>query len=203
MVDEGKRSQGLQFTLQSVDPAKKEIVDPFVHMTDEEVEERNKIMKPAEAQLIEEIQARPVEIIKAEEPKKEAEDKYYLILFVFDDNEGGANWWQKVLGRKAAYERIKDNIDGCDIYASFVLVEGIPIEKSVTVYEFMKYCQDNDFFEKDNSFDIEDYNVGYEDNPNEKEGLFPSLMEQTENSNNERPSTINPFTHIGMDEEDV
>lgn len=206
MVDEGKRSLQAAIVQQPV-ATKEEPINPFVHMTEEEVEERNKVMIPAQYQLIEEVKSRPAIVTNTgteTEKKKDAEEKYYIILFVFADNEGDANWWQKVLGRKAAYERIKDNIDGCDIYSSFVLVEGIAIEKAVTVYEFMKYCQDNDFFEKDSSFDIEDYNVGYEESSDKTEdGPLPTLIEQTEDSTNERPKVVNPFTHIGMEEKDV
>ena len=65
-------------------------------------------------------------------------------------------------GRTNARNFIKDRIEYMDIHDSIVVAGTVTLiqalEANMTVYEFMK--QINKFF--DDSFDIEDYNIGDE-----------------------------------------
>ena len=195
MVDEGKNNQK---------NVPRTSIQPFVQISDEELEERNKIMKPLEEQLIESAKqeiADSLAIVKPEEEKKkDAEEKVYIILFSFEDNEGDSNWWQKVTGRTAAYECIKTNIDGCNIHDSFILVEGLPLERCVSVYEFMRHVKEKGYFE--DSFDIEDYNNGYEES--EEANSDQSLVSGIPDNVNQAPiRQVSPFTHLNANEQDV
>ena len=61
-----------------------------------------------------------------------------------------------MVGRTAAYEYIKENIDDIDFDLSFILVESCSLSERKSIYAFMKYV--GDFFE--DNFDIEDYIKG-------------------------------------------
>ena len=205
MVDEGKMSQSMSVTTTKAIQKQDEVVNPFISLTEEELAERNKIMMPLQDQLIqsarEETEA-TVAMVKATKtkPEKSAEEKVYLVLLVFWDNEDQSRWWTKVTGRTAAYNTIKENIDGCDIYESMVMVEGSLLEEAATVYDFMKYVQDKGYIE-DTTFDIEDYNVGYEEADPSTENT-PIVNQVTDTSND--IIKVSPFTHLdAISEEDV
>lgn len=74
--------------------------------------------------------------------------------------------WNIVEGREAAYEYIKDNIDGVIIEESFILAENQPLRKRKDIYTYMKYVEK---FFPDDRFDIDDYiiNNNNEDRINE------------------------------------
>ena len=85
---------------------------------------------------------------------KSPEEKQYLICIAGKD--GGEDEWEIVIGRTAAYERIKNSIAYIDLDHSFILVEGHPLEKRKSIYASMKHVEQ---FYEDN-FDIEDYIKG-------------------------------------------
>lgn len=79
--------------------------------------------------------------------------------------------WNIVEGREAAYEYIKDNIDGVIIEESFILAENQPLRKRKDIYTYMKYVEK---FFPDDRFDIDDYiiNNNNEDRINEIKEVY-------------------------------
>lgn len=91
------------------------------------------------------------------DPERGPEEKeYLLLLYLTDDNGDEELTFEFCIGRTTAYNYIKNIIECIDIHKSMILVEGIGLEKRVSIYEFMKYVSDY----VDDSFDIEDYNKG-------------------------------------------
>lgn len=88
------------------------------------------------------------------------EDKTYIILYYMTIDTGeDIKSFEVVTGRKNAYEYIKGIVEYLDIHDSKVMVDNVPYAKAISVYEFMKLMS-NHFME--DSFDIEDYNIGDE-----------------------------------------
>ena len=82
---------------------------------------------------------------------KNPEFKTYLLCVT--GKEGYEDYWEIIEGRSNVYEHIKNNAEFIDVENSFVLVEGLALEKRASIYQFMKHCEN--FF--NDSFDIEDY----------------------------------------------
>lgn len=87
---------------------------------------------------------------------KHPESKQYLICIAAKEGSGAQDSWTILVGRTAAYEYIKENIDDIDFDLSFILVESCSLSERKSIYAFMKYV--GDFFE--DNFDIEDYIKG-------------------------------------------
>lgn len=88
-----------------------------------------------------------------------ASKREYLILYYATIDKGEEEKsFEIVTGREAAYEFIKTMVECIDIHKSKVLVDTVSYNKAATVYEFMKYIGDKNFF--NDTFDIEDYNIG-------------------------------------------
>lgn len=87
---------------------------------------------------------------------KHPESKQYLICIATKGGSGVQDSWTILVGRTAAYEYIKENIDDIDFDLSFILVENCSLSERKSIYAFMKYV--GDFFE--DNFDIEDYIKG-------------------------------------------
>lgn len=86
--------------------------------------------------------------------EKSPEEKEYILLFFFSDD---CREFEDVIGRTEAYRKAKAYTEeGADVYASTVLVEGVPIEKRVNLYTFLKKMEA--IFVDDN-FNVEDYVV--------------------------------------------
>lgn len=108
--------------------------------------------------------------------KKGPEDKIYLVLYVDPNtNDEDCKYFEFYKGRTRTYESIKLEIEnGIDIHDSLVIVESITLAQALSedkpkskmsIYNFMKHMKESGYF--DDSFDIEDYNVGYYDEDEE------------------------------------
>lgn len=99
---------------------------------------------------------------------KNPEDKMYILLFYFNDE---CKEYEIVTGRNEARETAKGYIEeGANLKSSLVLVEGNPIERSVTLYEFMKHMER--YF--NDNFYVDDYVTADEDTE-----ANPMLAEET------------------------
>ena len=87
--------------------------------------------------------------------KKHPEERQYLICIRAKDPHSN-DYWDIMIGRTAAYEYIKENIDDIDMEHSFVLVESVTLSERKSIYAFMKYA--GEFYS--DGFDIEDYIKG-------------------------------------------
>ena len=183
----------------------KKVIKAFVAITDEEVEERKKTydeyIEMETKRFNEELQQ---QIIKEGAKEKGPEEKEYLILFV-DIEDPERNWFNLVTGRTEAYQEIRNNIEAIDIHKSSILVEGVVLEKRISVYAFMRHVQDKGFFEGE-SFDIEDYNVG--DDEEEYNNTQPVTNTETSNNEdadegNEGIKKVNPFMYLDADSKDI
>ena len=92
--------------------------------------------------------------------------KVYLILSVgySQDKETEGNEirdWEIVVGRQETYDRLKNLIqsEAIDPHVSFVLSGETAPEEAITVFRFMKYCQDGDKVVDNTSFDINEYAI--------------------------------------------
>lgn len=94
---------------------------------------------------------------------KNPEFKTYLLCITGKD--GYEDYWEIIEGRSNVYEHIKNNAQFINVEDSFVLVEGLALEKRASVYQFMKHCES--FF--NDSFDIEDYVYSYDTDNNKDE----------------------------------
>lgn len=101
---------------------------------------------------------------------KNPEDKMYILLFYYSDE---CKEYEIVTGRKEARHVARSYTEeGADLKRSIILVEGNPIEKSVTLYEFLKQMEK--FFKDD--FNVDDYVTTDEDtepNPMLGEEIMP------------------------------
>ena len=169
----------------------------FVRMTDEEVEQREKLYNQNISEMAKSYREEAKNEYMVKDIKKGPEEKEYLLLLV-DIEDNDATMFTIVMGRRAAYDYIKEDIKNMDIHKSTILVEGLPLERRVTVYEFMKHIQEKNFFE--DSFDIEDYNIGdieSEDDAFEDDDIS---LQESEKSVIER---VSPFAHLDSDSEDI
>lgn len=94
------------------------------------------------------------------EEKKGPEDRIYLLLYYFvDDNGDESKTFEFIKGRTEVRERIIADlaVGDVDIHRSRVLVEKAPLEDSLTLYAFMKLIE---VYFEDKPFDIEAYNIG-------------------------------------------
>lgn len=96
--------------------------------------------------------------VEATEKKRVTEKNYLMLFYATIDKGEEEKVFEIVTGREAAYEYIKSMIECIDIHKSKVLVDTVCFKDAASVYEFMKYIRDNNFF--GDSFDIEDYNIG-------------------------------------------
>ncbi len=114
----------------------------------------NEQLKP----LFHKVDREPV-MVKEEEIKQLSPDeKTYVVLYYLTVDDGEeVKTFDVITGRRATYEFIKNIIENIDIHRSIVMVDNLPYNKSISIYNFMTYIKR--FFEED-SFDIEDYNIG-------------------------------------------
>lgn len=118
-----------------------------------------------------------------------AEKKLYIFLLRSDIDEVNQTWLDAI-GRSNAYDLAKSlAIAGdVDLTASFILVEGNPLEKSVTVYEFLAGMQRrfNDGFNVDNyvttAIETANSDLGSTLNPSVEDGTHQ--IDVTYNPNN-------------------
>ena len=103
--------------------------------------------------------------------KKHPEERQYLICIRVNDPHSN-DYWDILIGRTAAYEYIKENIDEIDMEHSFVLVESVSLAERKSIYAFMKYA--GEFYS--DGFDIEDYIKGDWDEEDYKRNNDISLM---------------------------
>ena len=181
----------------------KKITKAYISMTDEEVEERAKVYDEAIDTMAQSYraEARREVMVKVQKEEKSPEEKEYILLLV-DIEDEEATMFVIRTGRREAYEYIKMDIESMDIHKSTVLVEGIPIENRISVYKFMKHIQDKGFFEGD-SFDIEDYNIGDdEDEDLEDNAINNSTVTESEESN-AGIERVSPFMHLDSDSEEI
>lgn len=94
-----------------------------------------------------------MEKIKQLAPPEERE--YVLLIQYYDEYE--SRTYESVVGRQAVFDHIKTMIDDINIRSSLVLVETVPIKDSLTVYEFMKKCIEENIVDNSDGFDIEEY----------------------------------------------
>lgn len=94
--------------------------------------------------------------IKAEEKKISPEDKVYIVLYYADIDDEEVKSFEVLKGRTATYNFIKNIIEYTDIHESKVVIDDVPYDESLSIYEFMIVMK-NYFHD---AFDIEDYNVG-------------------------------------------
>lgn len=88
--------------------------------------------------------------------RKHPEDRQYLICIRAKEGSGVEDSWEIVIGRTAAYDYIKENIDVINLEHSFILVEQVALGERASIYAFMKYA--GEFYS--DGFDIEDYVKG-------------------------------------------
>lgn len=97
--------------------------------------------------------------ISAEEYDKSKEKKTYVVLYIGTDEDGNdVKSFEVVEGRKETFEFIKTIVDFLDIHESKILTDNVTYKEAASVYDFMQYV--SSMIEGD-SFDIEDYNHGY------------------------------------------
>lgn len=104
--------------------------------------------------------------------QKHPEDRQYLICIKAKAGSGEDDSWEVLIGRTAAYEYIKENIEYIDMEYSFILVEHLPLNERASIYAFMKHV--GEFYS--DSFDIEDYVKGDWDERDYKRNNDISLM---------------------------
>ena len=92
--------------------------------------------------------------------KETPKTKTYIVLYIGTDEDGNdVKSFEVVEGRKETFEFIKGMVEYLDIHESKVLTDNVSYKDAASVYEFMKYV--SSIIEED-SFDIEDYNYGYD-----------------------------------------
>ena len=94
--------------------------------------------------------------IKENKKLSEPENREYLILLASFD---GTNTYQGILGRQATFDYLKGIIEEIDVDSSMILAETVAFKDSITIYEFMKKCIDEELVQNDDGFDIEDYHI--------------------------------------------
>lgn len=94
------------------------------------------------------------EMVRMVNKQKDSEEKIYLVCLAFTSITNENTMWNIVVGRKAARDLIKDNIDFIDFDESFILVEGCTLEQRKSIYAFIKHIEQ---FFTDDPFDIDEY----------------------------------------------
>ena len=86
------------------------------------------------------------------------EERLYLILYITVDDEGNEDKsFQFIKGRSNVYEFVKSMAPIMNMYDSLILVEHLPLDEAITVYDFIKHVKQ---FIPEDSFDIDDYVEG-------------------------------------------
>jgi len=100
---------------------------------------------------------------------KDPEEKVYLICI-----SGETQYWSLEIGRSNARQFIIDNISDINFEESFIIVEGVDLLDSISIYVFMKHIEQ---YYPEDTFDIDDYVKGdweeeYINNYNEVDNIF-------------------------------
>ena len=103
-------------------------------------------------------QEKRTEMVRAIECKETPEEKEYLLCYIATEDGEEYQPWIKITGRLEVVKFIIGMIEMLDIHESFLLSGNANIKNAISVYEFMKYVEENNFY-PDIVFDIEDYNV--------------------------------------------
>lgn len=85
--------------------------------------------------------------------------KYLLLLDFYDQGvgeDGVSHHYEIIEGRIEVYRYLRDNIEFYDPNTSRVMTDITPLDKSITVVQFMRYIFDNKLGE-DDGFDISEY----------------------------------------------
>lgn len=138
------------------------LIKPFIYEDEEETEE---VVEKEE--LI-----RPFTF----EEEKGPEEKYYLVLYYFiTEDESESKTFEFIKGRTETRNQIINDVKvgDVDIHKSRVLVEGAPLEDSLTIYAFMKLIECH----FDDKFDIEEYNNDFEEYEEEETTIEDSMRE--------------------------
>lgn len=90
-------------------------------------------------------------------PAKEPIKTYVVLYIGTDENGDDLKSFEVIEGRLETFEFIKGMVEYLDIHESKVLTGTVGYDKAISVYDFMKYVSS---IIEENSFDIEDYNVG-------------------------------------------
>lgn len=87
------------------------------------------------------------------------ESREYILLYTEIEYTEAENElplrWEAVVGRKQAYEAAKINAPLIDLDKSLVIVENVPVDKALTVREFIEYMHNAGYVNDD--FDITDF----------------------------------------------
>lgn len=90
---------------------------------------------------------------------KKLNKKTYIVLYIGTDDEGkDLKSYEVIEGRKETFDFIKGMVEYLDIHESKVLTDNVAYKDAASVYDFMKYVSS---LLEGESFDIEDYNYGY------------------------------------------
>ena len=154
---------------------------PFdrVDVTTLTAEEREKLSDPNYriTGKMEEVKKEKTFGSRSESKDKDPEDKIYIIFIVSELGINFSNYVESDIivdgefairqGRSSAYNFIKtllieDSKDIIDIERSSVLVEGLSCTNSISMFKFMKHCE-NLF--PDDDFNIDEY-INYEEESN-------------------------------------
>ena len=99
--------------------------------------------------------------IKENKKLSPPEEREYLVLLSF--YEGEQNTYQGIVGRQNTFDYLKSIIEAIDIGSSMVLAETVAFKDSITVYDFMKRCIEDDMVQNNDGFDIEEYYCSVDD----------------------------------------
>ncbi len=83
--------------------------------------------------------------------------KYLLLLDYYDQGSSIDRRYEIIEGRLEVYKFLRDNIEFYDPNTSKVMTETTPLDKSITIVQFMRYVFDNNLGEEDDGFDIREY----------------------------------------------
>lgn len=87
-------------------------------------------------------------------PKKSAEEKLYYLLIVYKEDCNDPTWKQCIGRTDTIDEAVVYIRDNADLERSLVLVEGVVVEKSISLYWFMRRMQEVGAIQ---NFDIEEF----------------------------------------------
>lgn len=83
--------------------------------------------------------------------QKDPESKEYIVLYTDlgyeESGEGFPLRWESYVGRSNAYDACAVNAPVIDLDKSIVLVENVPIDKALSVREFIEYMQNAGYVE--------------------------------------------------------
>lgn len=170
----------------------RDIVRPFYYVDengDKIEDDRGEIIKP---------------IIHLDK-EKSPEEKVYLILYCFYGEDEGeeVRSFEFVKGRTEARQKIIDDVmvGDVNIRKSRVLVEGAPLEDSISIYQFMKLIE-NYFEEETKSFNIDDFDFDTEDIDEEELNVYQYINNNASENielDNSVPVYNNNQDLLGMD----